>query len=193
MGRPRHIDRDAAVKSAMELFWLKGFEPTSMVDLEEHTNVPKASIIYAFESKYDLYIKALTRYLDDVKADAEKCLVSKKSPQSRIKSWFNKTVTKANRTRRRGCFGTNAKVERGYSDKKLNKIMTAHEKHISKLLESVVEEGQKEGTFRADLSSKELVRMISVFSTGINASSRGLLSEKEQSATCENMLKLLTK
>ncbi|MEI6002282.1 TetR/AcrR family transcriptional regulator [Paraburkholderia bengalensis] len=61
-GRPREFDRDAALHSAMLVFWRKGFLATSMNDLCEAMEIRAPSLYAAFGSKEDLYIEALRRY-----------------------------------------------------------------------------------------------------------------------------------
>ena len=64
-GRPRTFDRDAAVTSAMHLFWEHGFESTSLSQLKAAmgTGLSAPSFYAAFESKEALYKEALERYM----------------------------------------------------------------------------------------------------------------------------------
>jgi AcrR family transcriptional regulator len=61
-GRPRGFDRDVALAQAMRLFWVKGFEATSLADLTEAMGVGSTSLYAAFGSKDDLYAEALRLY-----------------------------------------------------------------------------------------------------------------------------------
>lgn len=58
-GRPRTFDRDVALRSAMDLFWQRGYEGTSMKDLTEATGVASASIYASFGSKEALFREAV--------------------------------------------------------------------------------------------------------------------------------------
>ncbi|ANH67093.1 TetR/AcrR family transcriptional regulator [Mitsuaria sp. 7] len=64
-GRPRTFDRDAAVTSAMHLFWEHGFESTSLSQLKAAMGegISAPSFYAAFESKEALYKEALERYM----------------------------------------------------------------------------------------------------------------------------------
>jgi len=64
-GRPRTFDRDAAVNSAMHLFWEHGFESTSLSQLKAAMGggISAPSFYAAFESKEALYKEALERYM----------------------------------------------------------------------------------------------------------------------------------
>lgn len=61
-GRPRAFDREAALTRAMRLFWLKGYEATSISDLTEAMGIGSPSLYAAFGSKEALYREALRHY-----------------------------------------------------------------------------------------------------------------------------------
>jgi AcrR family transcriptional regulator len=61
-GRPRAFDREAALAQAMKLFWIKGYEATSIADLTEALGIGSTSLYAAFGSKDELYAEALRYY-----------------------------------------------------------------------------------------------------------------------------------
>lgn len=63
-GRPRAFDRDAALATAMRLFWQKGYEATSISDLTEAMGIGSPSLYASFGSKEALYMEALQYYRD---------------------------------------------------------------------------------------------------------------------------------
>lgn len=65
-GRPRTFDRDAAIDSAMHLFWEHGYESTSLSQLKAAIGggISAPSFYAAFESKEALYREALARYME---------------------------------------------------------------------------------------------------------------------------------
>jgi AcrR family transcriptional regulator len=64
-GRPRNFDKDEAVAKAMQLFWERGYESTSLADLKAAMgNISAASFYAAFGSKEALFREVLTRYLE---------------------------------------------------------------------------------------------------------------------------------
>ena len=64
IGRPRELDRSAALEAAMVLFWRKGFAATSMNDLCDAMDVRSPSLYAAFGSKEALYLEAIQRYVE---------------------------------------------------------------------------------------------------------------------------------
>ena len=61
-GRPWSFDRDAAVETAMLLFWRHGYEGVSIGDLTKAIGVAPPSLYAAFGSKAGLYRQAMARY-----------------------------------------------------------------------------------------------------------------------------------
>lgn len=61
-GRPRSFDRDAALRKAMNVFWAKGFEGTTMVDLVEAIGVKAPSVYAAFGNKDEIFKESVTLY-----------------------------------------------------------------------------------------------------------------------------------
>ena len=61
-GRPRSFDREAALERAMQVFWRKGYEATSVSDLTRAMDINPPSLYAAFGDKESLYFAALERY-----------------------------------------------------------------------------------------------------------------------------------
>jgi AcrR family transcriptional regulator len=61
-GRPRSFDRLAALRRAMDVFWAKGFDATSMTDLTGAMGINSPSLYAAFGSKEALFEKAVALY-----------------------------------------------------------------------------------------------------------------------------------
>ena len=61
-GRPRTFDPDTALRRALDLFWERGYEGTSLNDLAEAMGIASASIYACFGSKEDLFRKVMALY-----------------------------------------------------------------------------------------------------------------------------------
>ncbi|MEU9607865.1 TetR/AcrR family transcriptional regulator [Streptomyces sp. NPDC048057] len=61
-GRPRSFDRSVALGRAMETFWRRGYEATSMSDLTAAMGINSPSLYAAFGSKEKLFREAVELY-----------------------------------------------------------------------------------------------------------------------------------
>ncbi|HEY3327583.1 MAG TPA: TetR/AcrR family transcriptional regulator [Novimethylophilus sp.] len=61
-GRPRALDKDEALETALQLFWRHGYEGTSIAELTAAMGVTPPSLYTTFGSKERLYQEALDRY-----------------------------------------------------------------------------------------------------------------------------------
>lgn len=64
MARAAAYDREKALDAALNLFWAKGYNATSLKDLEEALGMRPGSIYVAFHSKEALFRATLDRYAD---------------------------------------------------------------------------------------------------------------------------------
>ncbi len=62
MGRLKEFDEDKAIDGAVDCFWARGYEATSVRDLAEHMGIGGASLYNAYGGKRALFVTVLERY-----------------------------------------------------------------------------------------------------------------------------------
>src|SRR6266446_6269359 len=62
MARLKAFDEDRAIDSAVDCFWARGYEATSVRDLAEAMGIGGASLYNAYGDKRELFIRSLERY-----------------------------------------------------------------------------------------------------------------------------------
>ena len=63
IGRPRAFDAEKALDRALQVFWRKGYEGTSLPDLTKAMGINRPSLYAAFGNKEALFRKAIDRYV----------------------------------------------------------------------------------------------------------------------------------
>ncbi|MEG2579016.1 MAG: TetR/AcrR family transcriptional regulator [Glutamicibacter sp.] len=66
MARTSAFDKEAAIQNARSVFWSKGFEATSIPELENATGLSRSSIYNSFGSKRGLFDAAVNSYLNEI-------------------------------------------------------------------------------------------------------------------------------
>ncbi|WP_166365670.1 TetR/AcrR family transcriptional regulator [Pseudomonas akapageensis] len=62
MARPREFDEEEVLEQALIVFWQKGYEGTSLMNLLEATGLTKSSLYAAFGNKESLFCRVVERY-----------------------------------------------------------------------------------------------------------------------------------
>lgn len=60
--------RDRIIEAAMDLFWAKGYNSTSVADLLSRTQLNSGSLYHAFPGKQDILVAVLEAYRDGMQA-----------------------------------------------------------------------------------------------------------------------------
>jgi TetR/AcrR family transcriptional repressor of nem operon len=118
MARPREFDIDTALDSAMQVFWSRGYEATSLDDLCKATGLSRSSLYATFGSKRNLLLLTVHRYVEDRNAQIATIL----APPSRARDKFGALAAQfidqiVAGPGRRGCFLGNCAAELPRSDR----------------------------------------------------------------------------
>ncbi|MFY7066930.1 TetR/AcrR family transcriptional regulator [Nocardiopsis changdeensis] len=112
MARTREFDTEAAVGRAMELFWTRGYEATSVRDLTRHLGIGQGSLYAAFGGKDGLYRAALEHYRATLAADALRALEEGADARTAIRALLTERIRIAVDRGGQGCLAVNAACER---------------------------------------------------------------------------------
>jgi TetR/AcrR family transcriptional regulator, transcriptional repressor for nem operon len=172
MARPRKFDEDAVLEAAMECFWSRGFEATSMRDLIEKTGITSASLYNTFGDKRALYERALDRYVEGSVADrVKRC--EELAPREAIVSFFSEIVKRSLADRdRKGCMLVNTALDLAPHDPKFQKVVGEVLLRIEAFFKRCARAGQKDGTINSSLSAEELARHLLGVLLGIRVLAR---------------------
>src|SRR5262245_47665369 len=117
MARPTSFDEDAVLDQAVELVWKRGYEGTSLADLEAHLGLGRQSLYNTFGDKQSLFLKALERYRRTVGERAVAQLNAPGASLDAIRAFFKATVESLTAPGpRRACLVANTILERGSED-----------------------------------------------------------------------------
>lgn len=111
MARPREYDRDEVLDRAIEVFWTRGYDRTSVQDLVDSMGIHRGSLYAAFGGKQSLFLEALDRYEERFYRKMVAILSEPLPVRERIARIFRDVVLDcACDGGSRGCFITNTAV-----------------------------------------------------------------------------------
>ncbi|MFH8407464.1 TetR/AcrR family transcriptional regulator [Streptomyces sp. NPDC018019] len=168
MARTKAFDPDAALQAALELFWQRGYEATSMADLVDHLGIARASLYATFGGKHDLYLKALERYsrLSDPGLIEE---LSQPGPAlPAVRALVTRFAEEAARDELgRGCFVTNTAAELAARDRHAARQVEASWTVLETALTSALTRARAQGELPAGRDPRALARMLLVLMQGL--------------------------
>jgi AcrR family transcriptional regulator len=129
MARPKGYDRHAVLVAARDLFWERGYEATSITDLEQSTGLNRSSLYREFGSKHDLFRAALDCYAEQVTAMLLGSLREDDATLDAIVGFFRGLAAafRASQTKSgRGCFMVNATAELAARDESIRPAAAAY-------------------------------------------------------------------
>lgn len=168
MARTKEFDPEAALQAALELFWRRGYEATSMADLVEHLGVGRASIYATFGNKHELYLKALDRYQEQLPdLLRELSLPGPVMPAVRalVRRYAHEAA--AEDLRLSGCFLTNTAAELAPHDPAAARRVERNWDQLETVLHSALTRAQAQGELAADRDPLTLARMLLVLLQGL--------------------------
>lgn len=87
-GRPLSFDRDAALETAMHVFWERGYEAASIADLTSAMGITPPSLYTAFGDKEQLFLEAIERYALGYGSAGARALNEEPTARGAIERWL---------------------------------------------------------------------------------------------------------
>jgi TetR/AcrR family transcriptional repressor of nem operon len=169
----KQFDVDESLEKAKELFWLKGFEATSMQELLSVMGINRGSFYDTFGSKNEVYLKVLKRYDEQSREAMFKLARKIKSPKEAILFIFNETIEYV--TGPKGYFGcllANSVSEVAPHNEEAKKICNDAFQSTRNFLKMLIEEGIKAGEIRNDTDSEDLASTLFSLLLGLKVLAR---------------------
>jgi len=147
MARPKTFNEEDVLDKAVEVFWMNGYEATSMQDLVDAMGIQRGSLYAAFGSKQQLFLRSLERYGAVVVKQFLDILESKPSAVESIALFFTQLVEHiVTAGPFRSCLVTNSAIERGLTDtatkQQVVRLLNALEKGFDQSLQRALSNGE---------------------------------------------------
>ncbi|MFD0915202.1 TetR/AcrR family transcriptional regulator [Pseudahrensia aquimaris] len=91
-GRPRKSCKEDLLDSAMQVFWLKGYEATSMSDLTDAMNMSRPSFYNTFASKEALFLQVLDRYGETIGMEPLRAMQGKEDIREAVEAFLRTSL-----------------------------------------------------------------------------------------------------
>jgi AcrR family transcriptional regulator len=141
MSRPKSYDREQVLVAARDLFWERGYEATSITDLEQRTGLNRSSLYKEFGGKHELFEAALDCYADRVIAQLLAGLRSEKASLDTVAELFERLATlfqSDHAISTRGCLMVNTTAELAARDERVRPAAANYRDHLRDTFENAL-------------------------------------------------------
>jgi TetR/AcrR family transcriptional repressor of nem operon len=171
MARPREFDEIAVLDAAVQCFWAKGFEATSVRELADGMGIAGASLYNSFGDKRALYDRALKHYVANGFLERAVRFESTLAPLAAIEAFFDEIVALSLRDKdRKGCMLVNAAA--APHDEDFRTVVADVLVEVERFFLRVVKAGQKDGTIARTQSAVNLARLLLSLLLGVRVLAR---------------------
>src|SRR5271167_802424 len=161
MPRPKEFSEIAALDAAVDCFWQRGYEATSMRDLAASMGISAPSLYNAFGDKQALFARALERYLDCTTRDRLRRYETSLPPKEAIHQFFAEIVDHSiNDRERKGCFLVNSALEVAPHQSELRAVITKQLGEIQAFFERCIVAAQADGTTPRGINANDTARLL---------------------------------
>jgi TetR/AcrR family transcriptional repressor of nem operon len=193
VGRPRQFDTEQVLEAAMQAFWAKGYEATSLVDLVAATGLLKGSLYQAFGDKHSLFIQTLNRYLQNIRHHKNQVLDQADTPLVGIRSVLHHFIDMSEEDSDcpQGCMAVKMLVEMAPHDDEVQRIMQNHKNGMRASILSRLQQAQATGELGAEKSPETISSLIVIFMDGLATQATGPMNVEEAHALLDGQLDAL--
>jgi TetR/AcrR family transcriptional regulator, transcriptional repressor for nem operon len=193
MARPRSFDPEEIVAAALQLFWTKGYQGTSLDDITRATGIRKPSLAAAFGDKATLFARVLDRYHAMLLAHATATLEHDGTAREAVEAWLLSFLPACSGAAAgRGCLSVNATLDAAASvDAGIATRIDEHNARIEKLLAARIRRGVAKGDVPRAVDAAAAARAILAAQTGLMVLSRQPRATETVRATMLQALRIL--
>jgi TetR/AcrR family transcriptional regulator, transcriptional repressor for nem operon len=192
MARPREFDADRALDNALQVFWAKGYEATSLDDLCGATGLSRSSLYGAFGDKRDLLLRTLDRYSESGTARLAARLDRGGPVRAALKGLLDEFIDQiVAGPGRRGCFVGNCAAELARHDREAMACVQRSLARNQAVFRGALERARARGEIAADADVEALARFLTASFQGLRLLGKAVSDRKALEDVAAVMLRCL--
>lgn len=189
MARPKNFDQHQVMVNAMLVFWHKGYQSTSMKDLELATGLKPSSFYNTFGSKEDFFLMVLDYYAEKVVGARIERYLLQTDPVKGIKDFFTTCFTDLPKGKEGiACLLVNSMSEIAVHHDGIRKVLNKNENvlrgHFLRCIEQAKQEKRISNLHESDILANQLLITLN----GLLVSSKAIKNNQKMLKACEQSL-----
>ena len=175
MARPREFEPNDVLKTAVNLFWEKGYHNGSVDEVVKRSGVAKYGIYGTFGTKRELFMKALTQFAADRHQDIQRPIRKPDASLPEILAFFKhapKLMTPENEPH--GCLICNTGIELGLKDPEIRDFVMDFFRDTAQVLKRCLARAVEKGEVEMPNDIEELATYLATeFRTALMLAASG--------------------
>lgn len=190
-GPDKQFDPEVALVRAMEVFWTKGYEATSLSELLEHMGIGKKSLYDTFGNKRSLFLKALEYYAQTQAKTIRDELLASGSPLDNLEKVLLSIQQRQSLPECKGCMLATNIADFDTRETEIAAILRHHLQSLEDLFYIVLTRAQAAGEISSTGQPRALARMLVCTMQGMALLSRVMDSETLLQSTVNATMTLI--
>ncbi len=175
MARPREFDPNDVLKTAVDVFWEKGYHHGSVDEVVKRSGVAKYGIYGTFGTKRELFLQALAQFAAERHRDIQRPIRKPDASLPEILAFFKqapKQMTPENGVH--GCLITNTGMELGLKDPEIRDFVMEFFRDTAEVLNRCLTRAVEKGEFETPSDIPELATyLVTEFRTALMLAASG--------------------
>jgi AcrR family transcriptional regulator len=185
-GRPRSFDRAAALRSAMQVFWQRGYEATSLSDLTQAMGINAPSLYAAFGCKEALFAEALQLYQETEGAEPQRLLQESRTAKQGFADMLRfHAADYVDPQHPPGCMAVLAAIVGAPENKTVRALMSATRRKAIDGFAARIRRGQAEGDVPKGVDVAAMAAFYATLVQGMSIQARDGATKKQLLATVD--------
>jgi len=172
VGPNKQFNQDEALQKALETFWVKGFEATSMQDLVDNMEINRASMYQTYGNKHAIFIESLDQYTKSTFDFMDSMFEASTTPLKTLKDFISNAIDASLKGQMKGCLMNNAAIELGPHDELVAEKIRYFWKQMEVLFNKLLMQAIKNKQLESKVDTKKLARLINNSFQGLVAKSK---------------------
>ena len=178
-GRPLGFNHEQALESALQVFWSRGYEGTSVMELADALGIQKPSMYAAFGNKEELFRKVVARYRAGPVAFIREAMNAGTARQVAAEFLTNAAEFLTSKCNSRGCLIIQGALTCGKGSELIQQELIAHRKNVENLLTQRFEKAKEQGDLPPNVISSDLAKYLATIQQGMSVQATGGASKEE--------------
>ncbi len=197
VGPNKQFNQQETLSKALNVFWNKGYEATSMQDLVSSMGINRASMYQTYGNKHELFLSSLDLYittsLDGISQMLEKFASSSNSSVDAVQRVFESMIEFSMTGDKSGCFINNTAIELATHNSEIAEIISEFWKSFEAIFTPYIKTAIQNKEIDAATSAEQISALLNINLQGFMVKSKTNSTKEDLFQSIQSLFDLIRK